>query len=341
MITLAIILGFSVGWAFGLFGFFGDYDYDEETPFALLAFRVVTVAFIFFAVLLGGLFQTGVITENIDQGLGLIIAYGLGVFCNNELNETEIEFSLIDDWIAGFGRQNKGKKHKNAASVALIRLAAHFYRPYLSEMEITYSLKHLSRFRNWDSLDIQIIIAQHSAERVMPVSMIGNLGLSQSPKLKGIFADLLWIGAERNVLLVDVVKRLEMVATSAGLSKRAFEKLQGKYKIDPEQQRKGRQAYQAEYDNAQYSGDWQGSNQHHGQRRYTPNNSYVDEKTANLAKLGLSTGASLADLKKAFRKNAVKYHPDRNMNASPKERIRSAEKMTEVNLAYDWLKANW
>ena len=175
----------------------------------------------------------------------------------------------------------------------------------------------------------------------MPVSMLSNLGLSQSPTLKGIFADLLWIGADCNMLLVDIVKRLELVATSAGLSKRAFEKLQSKYKINPEQQRQRRQANQAEYDNAQHSGQWQSSNHHQGQRRYTPNNSYVDEKTANLAKLGLKAGASLADLKKAFRKKAVKYHPDRNMNSSPKEQARSAEKMTEINLAYDWLKANW
>ena len=49
--------------------------------------------------------------------------------------------------------------------------------------------------------------------------------------------------------------------------------------------------------------------------------------------LGLSKGASAEDLKKAYRKMAMQYHPDRNPGDSSAD-----EKFREVNEAYDVLK---
>src|SRR5579871_2348375 len=49
--------------------------------------------------------------------------------------------------------------------------------------------------------------------------------------------------------------------------------------------------------------------------------------------LGLSKGASAEDLKKAYRKMAMQYHPDRNPGDSTAD-----EKFREVNEAYDVLK---
>jgi len=337
MTTLAAIFGFSLGWAFGLYGFHRDYDYDPEVPFKYFIFRIICLIIIFFIALFNGVFQTGIISDNIDQTLGLIIAFGAGVFLHNEFCETEIPIPWIEDWLGDFEGNHGGRKSRNTANVALIRLAAYFYRPFLSEVEITQSLKHLGRFRNWDSLDIQIIIAQRSAERVMPVSIISGLGLKNSSKLKGIFSDLLWIGTDSYVYTAELAKRIKMVALSAGLSEQLFAKLQRKHKVDPEKQRQRRQSYQAEYNGYTQS---QHNGQHHGQRKYEPAKTYKDEKSENLAVLGLKIGATKADLKSAFRKMAIKYHPDRNMNAAPSERERASEKMTEINLAYDWLQVN-
>ena len=46
--------------------------------------------------------------------------------------------------------------------------------------------------------------------------------------------------------------------------------------------------------------------------------------------LGLNSGASLADVKKAFRQKASAYHPDRNEAANAAERFRAVQEAYEV-----------
>lgn len=48
------------------------------------------------------------------------------------------------------------------------------------------------------------------------------------------------------------------------------------------------------------------------------------------AALGLSSDASLADIKKAFRQKAAQYHPDRNTAADASERFRAVQAAYEV-----------
>lgn len=54
--------------------------------------------------------------------------------------------------------------------------------------------------------------------------------------------------------------------------------------------------------------------------------------------LGVSRNASDEDIKKAYRKMALKYHPDRLVNASEKERKDAEEKLKEISEAYSVLK---
>jgi DnaJ-class molecular chaperone len=57
--------------------------------------------------------------------------------------------------------------------------------------------------------------------------------------------------------------------------------------------------------------------------------------------LGLSSSATLADIKKAFRQKASQYHPDRNTDADAPARFRAVQEAYEMlsddaqRLAYD------
>jgi len=55
--------------------------------------------------------------------------------------------------------------------------------------------------------------------------------------------------------------------------------------------------------------------------------------------LGLGTRYTDEGLKTAYRNTAAKYHPDRYVVASRKEREKAEEQMKKVNEAYEYLKA--
>ena len=54
--------------------------------------------------------------------------------------------------------------------------------------------------------------------------------------------------------------------------------------------------------------------------------------------LGIAKGASDAEIKKAYRKMSLKYHPDRiSQDASEAERKEAEQKMAEANFAWSVL----
>jgi len=55
------------------------------------------------------------------------------------------------------------------------------------------------------------------------------------------------------------------------------------------------------------------------------------------AELGLEFGASNDEVKKAYRKLAKIYHPDRTVNLDPSERMKREEKFKKISLAYQKL----
>ena len=56
--------------------------------------------------------------------------------------------------------------------------------------------------------------------------------------------------------------------------------------------------------------------------------------------LGVDKNASENDIKKAYRKAAMKYHPDKFANASDAEKKDAEEKFKEINEAYQVLSDN-
>jgi DnaJ like chaperone protein len=65
-----------------------------------------------------------------------------------------------------------------------------------------------------------------------------------------------------------------------------------------------------------------------------------DLKARHLATLGLESGASAEEIKKAYRKLSMQYHPDKVRHLGEEFRAVAEEKMKEINAAYDFLEKN-
>ena len=88
------------------------------------------------------------------------------------------------------------------------------------------------------------------------------------------------------------------------------------------------------YKNDQYQQEYKRKAEEKGQQ--TKATSSHDRAWA-LKTLGLSEPATQEDVKKAFRKAAIQYHPDKQINASEEEVARATEKFREICEAYEIL----
>ena len=93
-----------------------------------------------------------------------------------------------------------------------------------------------------------------------------------------------------------------------------------------------------------YKTNNQSSYQRSYQKDYQRNNSGNGQKTESKGRdyyysvLGVSSNATDADVKKAYRKLAMECHPDRCVNSSEQVRKRANERFCEVNKAYEAVK---
>lgn len=152
------------------------------------------------------------------------------------------------------------------------------------------------------------------------------------------YEDVVRIARSVNCLDDNTMQRLFVSASQAGVTVGQFLTMTDKYGLGdiwdgltPEEAAARDQAQSQSYSQST-------SGKQKSYRAYA--RSGGGEKSQKLAMFGLSLRASLKDLKKAYRKYAIKYHPDRNRGTAAKEKS-ATEKMAELNLAYDWLVDNW
>ena len=69
-----------------------------------------------------------------------------------------------------------------------------------------------------------------------------------------------------------------------------------------------------------------------------PGASGVDPAEQHYAVLGLQKGADMEEIKKAYRKLSMQYHPDKVRHLGEEFRAVAEEKMKEINQAYDFFK---
>jgi DnaJ like chaperone protein len=63
-----------------------------------------------------------------------------------------------------------------------------------------------------------------------------------------------------------------------------------------------------------------------------------DTAEQHYATLGLEKGADMEEIKKAYRKLSMQYHPDKVRHLGDEFRAVAEEKMKEINQAYDYFK---
>jgi len=74
-------------------------------------------------------------------------------------------------------------------------------------------------------------------------------------------------------------------------------------------------------------------------RQYSTGATY-DQAGKHYATLGLVKGATADDIKKAYRKLSMQYHPDKVRHLGDEFRVVAEEKMKEINAANDYFKKN-
>lgn len=75
------------------------------------------------------------------------------------------------------------------------------------------------------------------------------------------------------------------------------------------------------------------------QRQYNRTGTF-DQAAKHYATLGLSAGATPEEIKKAYRKLSMQYHPDKVRHLGEEFRAIAEEKMKEINAAHDYFKKN-
>lgn len=74
----------------------------------------------------------------------------------------------------------------------------------------------------------------------------------------------------------------------------------------------------------------------YGRQYHAPGATY-DQSAKHYATLGLEKGASVEEIKKAYRKLSMQYHPDKVRHLGDEFRAIAEEKMKEINAANDYL----
>lgn len=120
---------------------------------------------------------------------------------------------------------------------------------------------------------------------------------------------------------------IEMFARFACITQVDFNRLRGYYAYGFTWDNTGRQ--QSEYQQSQRNNNQEYNTQSESQTQ-------VSKKWAYEV-LGLQEGASEKEIKTAFRKLSMEYHPDRQLNATEEELKISTEKFQQINEAYELL----
>ena len=153
-----------------------------------------------------------------------------------------------------------------------------------------------------------------------------------------IYQDVVTLAVSMGCVDDNTMQRIFVSASQAGLRVDEYMKIIDRFNLGdiwdgltPEQAaRRKRAEARGQGQQKSYGSQSRGHYQHHAGG---------SERSRKLAVLGLKATASLKDIKKAYRKLAKKYHPDRNTKSAKIEKL-ATEKMAEINLAYEWLVDN-
>jgi len=328
VILLSIIIGFSIGLTF--FGEIGRLFGVDEMPVHYTLFRMVMIALIVGLAWYGGWghdWSTEVSLQN-NLTLGLFILIGLSA--REPLSEYEYELGLARLFNPILSRLEP-KSYRgpvyivNAETDSFVQLVLHFFG-HRQGLDIHALLAGEPLLKNVDSVQIQNLLQRQMLSNQPASRILGRLAFSRPKSFVKIVDHLLKFSVGAGLADPGFLQRLFIVAGGEGMSSSQYEGLLGKYGLRSHCDRR--------YRTAPEDGWTRRDNTAHS---YAPPQS---ERDRYLGLFGLTPNATAKEIKKAYRKLAKVYHPDRNRGKSEREQDQAAAKMRELNLAFDWLKTN-
>ena len=320
MFILCAIVGFSIGITF--FGEMGRLFGVDDNPIHITLFRMIVFALIIYLAIYAGWGQDWTPEDSLNYHLTTGLFTVIGLIARDPASEIEYEMGLsrlLNPLILRF--QPKAYRNSQARVISseldsFVQLAVYFFG-HRQGLNILPLVQRMSWMDKIDERKIQTVIDTQTRDNQSASLILGRLATSNPAKFVKTVDRLLQFAALSGLADNNFVQRLYIIAGGEGLRSRQYDVLLDKY---------GLRMIWSEY-----------SSQN---KTHSTAGGHTSERDRNLHVLGLNQGASMKEIKKAFRRLAKIYHPDRNVGKPEREQAEAAKKMRALNLAFDWLQTN-
>ena len=334
MFLLSVIVGFCIGITF--FGEVGRLFGVDDNPLPRTLFRMAMLGLILTLAIYTGWGQEWTPEESLRYHLTTAFFVVVGLMVREPASEFEYEMGLsrlLNPILTRFEPpQYRGPEFLvNMEVDSFVQLVVYFFG-HRQGLNYHALLAGEPLLKNVDPVHIQNIVQRQAFGQQSASQILGRLAVSKPKSFTRILDHLLKFSVGAGLADQSFVQRLFILAGGEGLSSKHYEALLRKYGLSAVWNNRSGHTFQEDaWTRREQSGGSFG-HQHGGQS--------LSDRDRYLAVLGLQPGACAKEIKKAFRKMAKIYHPDRNRGKSEAEQERAAEKMRALNLAFDWLKTN-
>ncbi len=324
MLLISICVGLALGLTF--FGEISRLFGVDDVAWPTAIFRMIMVVLIVSLAVKGGWGHSWAADESLTQNLTTGFFVIIGLVAREPASHVEYDLGLsrlIDRII--LSRHSKTHPRQsfvvNADMDSFVCLVAAFFGGRRG-LDLADVLSRHPHTRKLSPATIDQLLIKQRRERLTPSQILGYLAATRPRSFAGLVGEMVYFCAVTGLADQNVLHRLFVVARGEGMTQTEFNAALARHGLQ--------MAFNSKSTDHARS-------QSHAEPRYEVSTS---ERETNLATLGLKTGASAKEIKRAYRRMAVIYHPDRNLHKPAHQQRQAEDKMKAINQAFDWLEAN-